>query len=186
MSPLAHHEGSNKGVKNIAKQKLQVVEKHVEHNRKHLSHFQNLNTYLLEVTTTIKRRKRGRPISQMKTIVNSMDVSGVDRSNKANKSNGREQRQASKVTELDDRTSSIKHHFSSRTSCRKLYSDDIFSILTRGRSKLHLAVWDQLYIRKLVPELGLQKENVLSLQLFFSSFFSMFKPLVLVKYHLDQ
>ena len=57
-------------------------------------------------------------------------------------------------------------HLSGSASCRKLYSDDIFSILTRGRSKLHLAVLEALYIRKLDPELCVQKENVLSLQLF--------------------
>ena len=95
----------------------------------------------------------------------STDVGGLDRSNQPNKPNGREQRQASKVTELSDRTSSTKRHLSGSASCRK-YSDDIFSILTRGRSKLHLAVLEALYIRKLDPELCVQKENVLSLQLF--------------------
>ena len=35
-----------------------------------------------------------------------------------------------------------------------------------GRSLLHLAVLEALYIRKLDPELCVQKENVLSLQLF--------------------
>ena len=73
-----------------------------------------------------------------------------------------------KATELSDRTSSIKRHLSGSASCRKLYSDDIFSILTRGRSKLHLAVLEALYIRKLDPELCVQKENVLSLQLLVS------------------
>ena len=41
-----------------------------------------------------------------------------------------------------------------------------FSVLSRGRSSLHLAVLEALYIRKLDPELCVQKENVLSLQLF--------------------
>ena len=124
-----------------------------------------LNTLILEVTTTINKRKRGRPRSETKTAMKSTDVGGVDRSNQTNKPNGREQRQASTVTELSDRTSSIKRHFSGNASWRKLYSDDIFSILTRGRSKLHLAVLEALYIRKLDPELCVQKENVLSLQL---------------------
>ena len=133
----------------------------------------DLNTSIMEVTTTINKRKRGRPRSDTKTAMKSTktdmkstDVGGVDRSNQPNKPNGREQRQASKVTELSDRTSSIKRHLSGSASCRKLYSDDIFSILTRGRSKLHLAVLEALYIRKLDPELCVQKENVLSLQLF--------------------
>ena len=39
-------------------------------------------------------------------------------------------------------------------------------ILSRGRCALHLAVLEALYIRKLDPELCVQKENVLSLQLF--------------------
>ena len=42
----------------------------------------------------------------------------------------------------------------------------MFSILSRGRCALHLAVLEALYIRKLDPELCVQKENVLSLQLF--------------------
>ena len=120
----------------------------------------DLNTSVLEVTTTINKRKRGRPRSQTKTTMNSKDVGGV------NKPNGREQRQTSKVTELNDRTSSIKRHLSGSANCRELYSDDVFSVLTRGRSKLHLAVLEALYIRKLDPELCVQKENVLSLQLF--------------------
>ena len=56
------------------------------------------------------------------------------------------------------RTSSIKQHLSARTNCRELYSDNVFSILSRGRCALHLAVLD--------PELCVQKENVLSAQLF--------------------
>ena len=63
-------------------------------------------------------------------------------------------------------TSSIKQHLSARTNCRELYSDNVFSILSRGRCALHLAVLEALYIRKLDPELCVQKENVLSLQLF--------------------
>ena len=39
-------------------------------------------------------------------------------------------------------------------------------VLSRGRSLLHLVVLEALYIRKLDPELCVQKENVLSLQLF--------------------
>ena len=35
-----------------------------------------------------------------------------------------------------------------------------------GRSVLHLSVLEALYIRMLSPELCVQKENVLSLQLF--------------------
>ena len=120
----------------------------------------DLNTSVLEVTTTINKRKRGRPRSQTKTTMNSKDVGDV------NKPNGREQRQTSKVTELNDRTSSIKRHLSGSANCRELYSDDVFSVLTRGRSKLNLAVLEALYIRKLDPELCVQKENVLSLQLF--------------------
>ena len=42
----------------------------------------------------------------------------------------------------------------------------VFSILSRGRCALHLAVLEALYIRTLDPELCVQKENVLSLQLF--------------------
>ena len=60
-----------------------------------------------------------------KTDMKSTDVGGVecvDRSNQPNKPNGREQRQASKVKELSDRTSSIKRHLSGSASCRKLYS----------------------------------------------------------------
>ena len=38
-------------------------------------------------------------------------------------------------------------------------------ILARGRSVLHLSVLEALYIHKLSPELCVQKENVLSLQL---------------------
>ena len=41
----------------------------------------------------------------------------------------------------------------------------VFSVLSRGRSLLHLSVLEALYIRKLDPELCVQKENVLSLQL---------------------
>ena len=92
--------------------------------------------------------------------MNSKDVGDV------NEPNGREQRQTSKMSELNDRTSSINRHLSGSANCRELYSDDIFSILTRGRSKLHLAVLEALYIRKLNPELCVQKENVLSFQLF--------------------
>ena len=65
-----------------------------------------------------------------------------------------------------NRTSSIKQHLSARTNCRELYSDNVFSILSRGRCALHLAVLEVLYICKLDPELCVQKENVLSLQLF--------------------
>ena len=65
-----------------------------------------------------------------------------------------------------NRTSSIKQHLSARTNCRELYSDNVFSILSRGRCALHLAVLEALYFRKLDPELCVQKENVLSLQLF--------------------
>ena len=54
---------------------------------------------------------------------------------------------------------------SGSTSYCKWDSDDIFSILTRGRSKLHLAVLQALYVR-IDPELCVQKENVLLLQLF--------------------
>ena len=32
-----------------------------------------------------------------------------------------------------------------REDCGELYSDDVFSVLTRGRSKLHLAVLEALY-----------------------------------------
>ena len=39
-----------------------------------------------------------------------------------------------------NRTSSIKQHLSTRTNCRELYSDNVFSILSRGRCALHLAV----------------------------------------------
>ena len=60
--------------------------------------------------------------------MNSKDVGGV------NKPNGKEQRQTSKVTELNDRTLSIKRHLSGSANCRKLYSDDVFSVLTRGKS----------------------------------------------------
>ena len=63
-------------------------------------------------------------------------------------------------------TSAIKCHLSGSASCREWYSDDVFSVLSRGRSLLHLAVFEALYIRKLDPELCVQKENVLSLQLF--------------------
>ena len=69
-------------------------------------------------------------------------------------------------SESTNPTSSIKQHLSARTNCRELYSDNVFSILSRGRCALHLAVLEALYIRKLDPELCVQKENVLSLQLF--------------------
>ena len=44
----------------------------------------------------------------------------------------------------------------------------VFSVLTRGTSKLHLAVLEELsqVFRKLNPEQCVQKENVLALQLF--------------------
>ena len=90
----------------------------------------DLNTSIMEVTTTINKRKRGRPRSETKTAMKSTktdmkstDVGGVecvDRSNQPNKPNGREQRQASKVKKLSDRTSSIKRHLSGSASCRKL------------------------------------------------------------------
>ena len=63
-----------------------------------------------------------------------------------------------------NRTSSIKQHLSARTNCRELYSDNVFSILSRGRCAVHLAVLEALYIRKLDPEIFVQKENVLWLQ----------------------
>ena len=52
---------------------------------------------------------------------------------------------------------------------REKYQEIYFApshLRTRGRSLLHLAVLEALYIRKLDPELCVQKENVLSLQLF--------------------
>ena len=55
---------------------------------------------------------------------------------------------------------------SARTNCRELYSDNVFSILLRGRCALHLPVLEALCIRKLDPPLCVQKENALSLPLF--------------------
>ena len=40
------------------------------------------------------------------------------------------------------------------------HRDDVFSVLARDKSVLHLSVLEALYIRKLSPELCVEKENV--------------------------
>ena len=71
-----------------------------------------------------------------------------------------------KTRHSNNQQSAIKSHLSVSDSCRKLCREDVFSVLARGRSVLHLSVLEALYIRKLSPELCVQKDNVLSLQLF--------------------
>ena len=104
---------------------------------------------ILEVTTTVNVKKRGRPRKQDRLDVE--QHSDVDRGNRNCRDAGRNGRDwqaaGSEVTTAK-------------------YSDDVFSVLSRWRSLLHLAVLEALYIRKLDPELCVQKENVLSLQLF--------------------
>ena len=103
---------------------------------------------------TVSVKKRGRPRKREETDSGDATKRRDDGTLEETTPNG-----------AKNRTSSIKQHLSARTSC-ELYSDNVFSILSRGRCALHLAVLEALYIRKLDPELCVQKENVLSLQLF--------------------
>ena len=118
-------------------------------------------------------KKRGRPRKQGRLDVE--QHTDVDRGNRNCRDawgNGRDSQVAgSEVTTAESSghgkgTSAIKCHLSGSASCREWYSNDVFSVLSRGRSLLHLAVLEALYIRKLDPQLCVQKENVLSLQLF--------------------
>ena len=104
---------------------------------------------------TVSVKKRGRPRKREETDSGDATKRRDDGTLEETTPNG-----------AKNRTSSIKQHLSARTNCRELYSDNVFSILSRGRCALHLAVLEALYIRKLDPELCVQKENVLSLQLF--------------------
>eukprot|EP00117_Sycon_ciliatum_P009843 scpid93496/ scgid1812/ len=128
---------------------------------------------ILEVTTTVNVKKRGRPRKQDRLDVE--QHTDLDRGNRNCRDAGRNGRDSqaaiSEVTTAKSSgqgngTSAIKCHLSGSASCREWYSDDVFSVLSRCRSLLHLAVLEALYIRKLDPELCVQKENVLSLQLF--------------------
>ena len=118
-------------------------------------------------------KKRGR--SQKQDRLDVEQHTDVDRGNRNCRDAGRNGRDSqaagSEVTTAESSghgkgTTAIKCHLSGSASCREWYSDDVFSVLSRGRSFLHLAVLEALYIRKLDPELCVQKENVLSLQLF--------------------
>ena len=104
---------------------------------------------------TVSVKKRGRPRKREETDSGDATKRRDDGTLEETTPNG-----------AKNRTSSIKQHLSARANCRELYSDNVFSILSRGRCALHLAVLEALYIRKLDPELCVQKENVLSLQLF--------------------
>ena len=142
---------------------------------------------ILEVTMSVSGRKRGRP--PRKPVIKTMEES--DTARVAGQCDGRdesgpavpevttrrlpigkdESRAATsevtkKTRNSNSQQSAIKSHLSVSDSCRELYRDDVFSVLARGRSVLHLSVLEALYIRKLSPELCVQKENVLSLQLF--------------------
>ena len=142
---------------------------------------------ILEVTTSVSGRKRGRP--PRKPLIKTTEKSDTGRV--AGRCDGRDESgpAASEVTtrrlpsgkdesraatsEVTKKTrnsngqqSAIKSHLSVSDSCREVYRDNVFSVLARGRSVLHLSVFEALYIRKLSPELCVQKENVLSLQLF--------------------
>ena len=128
---------------------------------------------ILEVTTMVNVKKQGRPRKQDRLDVE--QHTDVDRGNRNCRDagrNGRDWQEAglevttAKSSGQGNRTSAIKYHLSGSASCREWYSDDVFSVLSRSRSLLHLAVLEALYIRKLDPELYVQKDNVLSLQLF--------------------
>ena len=128
---------------------------------------------ILEVTTTVNVKKRGRPRKQDRLDVE--QHTDLDRGNRNCRDAGRNGRDSqaagSEVTTAKSSgqgngTSAVKCHLSGSASCREWYSDDVFSVLSGGRSLLHLAVLEALYIHKLDPELCVQKEKVLSLQLF--------------------
>ena len=139
---------------------------------------------ILEVTTSVSERKRGRP--PRKPLIKTTEESDTRRVTR--RCGGRDESgpAASEVTTR--RLPSGKHGSRAATlevtkkarnsnnqqwaimsdllvsdSCRELYRDDVFSVLARDRSVLHLSVLEVLYTRKLSPELCVQKDNVLSL-----------------------
>ena len=57
-------------------------------------------------------------------------------------------------------TSAIGQHLESSLVCRQQYSDDRFTIITRGRGQFHLDVLEALYIQTLKPVLCIQKQYV--------------------------
>ena len=66
-------------------------------------------------------------------------------------------------------TSSVAKHLISNVDCRRSYSDDCFSVLSRARSFSHLKVLEAVYIPSLRPVLCVQKEYVTPLRLFVKS-----------------
>ena len=85
---------------------------------------------------TASVRKRGRPRKRKETDSGDATKRRDDGTLEETTPNG-----------AKNRTSSIKQHLSARTNWRELYSDNVFSILSRGRCALHLAVLEALYIR---------------------------------------
>ena len=70
---------------------------------------------------------------------------------------------------VDSVTSSVAKHLISNVDCRRSYSDDCFSVLSRARSFSHLKVLEAVYISSLCPVLCVQKEYVTPLCLFVKS-----------------
>ena len=72
-----------------------------------------------------------------------------------------------KTRNSNSQQSAIKSHLCVSDSCRELYRDDVFSVFGPWQICITCVCFGTaLYIHKLSPELCVQKENVLSLQLF--------------------
>ena len=65
--------------------------------------------------------------------------------------------------------SAVANHLSRNVDCAKVYSDDCFVPLSRGRSSFHLDVLESVYIKTLKPSLCTMKTHITPLQLFKST-----------------
>ena len=73
------------------------------------------------------------------------------------------------VSEVKEYQSSIAQHLSVNVDCVRCYSDECFTVLSRGRSRFHLAVLEAVYIHTQQPVLCKQKQYIAPLQLYRSS-----------------
>ena len=73
------------------------------------------------------------------------------------------------VSEVKEYQPSIAQHLSVNVYCVRCYSDECFTVLSRGGSRFHLAVLEAVYVHTQQPVLCKQKQCLAPLQLYRSS-----------------
>ena len=97
-----------------------------------------------QTTNSVQEKRRGRPRKDPRPTKSQSNQSDL-----------------AELTEMDPAhfESAIAKHLAINPACRASYSDSHFSVLTRGRSLLHLQALESLYIRKFSPSLSVQRKT---------------------------